>query len=160
MANVATTRVAESLRTLLRETFEGPAGPSTYFIDNDPQAGLLATIDRLSPAEASRPTRPGGATIAAHADHVAFHLEVSDAWIRGDRDPRDWSLSWIAHEVDEAGWSRIRRRVRRGYEELIRTIENESGAVDGSLETAIAAAVHAAYHLGAIRQRVAAAAAD
>jgi hypothetical protein len=141
--------------TLLRETFEGASGPSTYYIDNDPSAGFLATLGGLSAAEASKPFGRGGASIAGHAHHAGFHLEVSGAWLRGDRAPRDWSKSWSVKSVDEPAWAALREMLRDRFEELERAIETAAPSDDEALAMTIAAIAHAAYHLGAIRQRIA-----
>jgi hypothetical protein len=150
------TAVAAALGTLLRETFEGPGGPSTYYIDNDPKAGLLAALDALTPQEASAAPTPGAATIAGHAHHVAFHLEMSSAWVRGDHADRDWKESWRIREVDAKAWERVRRDVRVKYLDLVRAIVERPNARSEDLATSIGAVAHAAYHLGAIRQRIAA----
>ena len=149
------TTVAAALQTLLRETFEGPSGPSTYFIDNDPKAGLLAALDGLTPQEASAAPSAGGATIAGHAHHIAFHLETSSAWVRGDHADRDWKESWSVREVDAKAWERVRSDVRAKYRDLLRSIEERPNARSEDLATSIGAVAHAAYHLGAIRQRIA-----
>lgn len=157
MADVPEAAVAGALLTLLRETFEGPPGPSTYYIDNDPRAGLLAAIDALTPTQASAAPSPGAATIAGHVHHIAFHVEMSSAWMRGDRADRDWKQSWAVREVDAKAWERVRRDVRAKYEDLVRAIEAEPSAKAEALATSIGAVAHAAYHLGAIRQRIGAA---
>ncbi len=156
MADVPETAVAGALLTLLRETFEGPTGPSTYYIDNDPRAALLPAIEALTPAQASAQPWPGAATIAGHVGHIAFHLEMSSAWMRGDRADRDWSQSWTVRAVDAKQWDGVRRDVRAKYDDLVAAIQNEPAARAEALETSIGAATHAAYHLGAIRQRIAA----
>ncbi|NIQ55725.1 MAG: hypothetical protein GWN71_20915, partial [Gammaproteobacteria bacterium] len=69
----------------------------SYFTDLGEKAGLFGTLRRSSAAEASRPI--GGTSIAAHANHVAFGLEVAADWIRGGREPRDWRESWSVREV-------------------------------------------------------------
>src|SRR5262245_4332328 len=97
---------------LLPEPFGGAPGPSTYFIDNDPKAGFFAVLDTLSAVEASRPMRPGGPTVAGHAHHAGFHLDMSSAWLRGDRAPRDWNESWSVKTVDEQNWAALRRKLR------------------------------------------------
>jgi hypothetical protein len=153
---MSTSSIVESATvTLLRETFEGPTGPSTYFIDNDPKAGFFSVLDALSAAEASRPTRPGGPTIAGHAFHAGFHLETSSAWLRGDHDPRDWAKSWEVGKVDETAWAGIRQELRHQYAELLRTVETEPAANGVELASTIGAIAHAAYHLGAVRQAIA-----
>lgn len=148
------TPAVESCLVLLRETFEGASGASTYFIDNDPGAGFLGTVDGLSAQEASRRARRGGSSIAGHVFHVGFHLEMSSAWLRGDREPRDWRQSWTVTVVDEAGWGKLRASLRRQFADLVRAIETEPAAGGDALATTIGAIAHAAYHLGAIRQRI------
>ena len=155
MAEVAISPIAEASLALLRETFEGPSGPSTYFIDNDPKAGFFATLDGLSAENASRPFGRGGASIAGHAFHVGFHLETSSAWLRGDREPRDWTRSWRVTAVDEPAWADLRSNLRRRFEDLVRAVETDPLADGERLATTIGAIAHAAYHLGAIRQRIA-----
>ncbi len=147
--------VAEAVLTLLKETFEGPSGPSTYYIDNDPRAGLFGAIDALSPSEASRAARALAPSIAAHVHHVAFHAEMSSAWMRGDRRERDWKRSWSVQEVDAKEWDAERRAVRAEYEKLAGAIREVPAAVGEDLPTTLGALAHAAYHLGEIRQRIA-----
>src|SRR6266542_697134 len=137
MKNTASSSVTRAALTLLRETFEGPAGPSTYFIDNYPKAGLFATIEGLNAEEASQPFGGSGASL------------------RGDKEPRDWSQSWTITTLDEQGWADLRSRLRHQFEDLLRAIESEPTTRDEELATAIGAIAHAAYHLGAIRQRLA-----
>ncbi len=156
MADVPDAAVARALATLLQETFEGPSGPSTYFIDNDPNAGFFAALERVTPDEASQSPWPEAPSIAAHAYHAAFHLEMSAAWMRGDREDRDWAKSWAIREVDGKEWDRVRAELKTRYAELAAAIREKPGARAESLATSIGAVAHAAYHLGAIRQRVAA----
>lgn len=154
MSAVPTSAVASSLE-LLRETFEGPAGPSTYFIDNDPKAGFFGAVDALTAAEASRPTRPSGPTIAAQVFHAGFHLDMSTAWLRGDRADRDWAKSWELGKVDDAAWAALRQQFRGQYEAFRQAVAREPAAGGKSLSTVIGAIAHAAYHLGAVQQALA-----
>jgi hypothetical protein len=48
---------------MLREAFEGPPGPWTYFTDTSPGAGVFATINGLTAAQASQAGGPGRTTI-------------------------------------------------------------------------------------------------
>jgi hypothetical protein len=59
--------------------------------------------------------------------------------------------------VDEPGWADLRSRLRRQFEELVRVIETDPPERAEDVADVIGAIAHAAYHLGAIRQRVAAA---
>lgn len=158
MSAVTTSAVGSSLE-LLRETFEGPAGPSTYYIDNNPKAGFFGAVDALTAAEASRPTRPGGPTVAAHVFHAGFHLDMSTAWLAGDRADRDWAKSWELARVDEDAWGALRQQFRGQYEAFRRTVAGEPAGGGESFSTILGAVAHAAYHLGAVKQAVAASAA-
>lgn len=154
MSAVPPSAVASSLE-LLRETFEGPAGSSTYYIDNDPKAGFFGAVDALTAADASRPTRPGGPTIAAQVFHAGFHLDMSTGWLRGDREDRDWAKSWELTSVDDAAWTALRRQFRGQYEAFQQAVGNEPSAGGDNLSTILGAIAHAAYHLGAVKQALA-----
>jgi len=156
MPQVIASEVFESTLTLLKETFEGAQGPSTYYLDSTPGAGFLGTLEGVDADRASLPISRSGATIAGHAHHAGFHLDMTSAWIRGDRAGRDWNQSWAVRSVDEREWRRLRDRLRRQYDELLRAIEAEPSAIGESLPTTLAAIAHAAYHLGAIRHALAA----
>ena len=82
MPQVIASEVFESTLTLLRETFEGAQGSSTYYVDNAPGGGFFGTIEKLDAARASRPISKSGATIAGHVHHAGFHLDMTTGWIR------------------------------------------------------------------------------
>ncbi len=146
--------IVEQLLAVLREGFEGPAHGWSYFTGDGREAGMFGTIERLSAEEAARPSGPGGSTVAAHVHHMVFALAASSAWMRGDRTPRDWRESWRVTTVDEEEWTRLQAELRRGYEELARTIETADLSSEEAFGGAVGAIAHAAYHLGAIRQKV------
>jgi DinB superfamily len=136
---------------VLAEGIEGPQGARTYYLDTD--AGLTNTLARLSAADASRPV--GGNSIAAHVGHIVFSFDAFGASISGDRSPRDWNESWRIGAVDETAWQKLRAEVESGYARLRNTIETHADANEDALASAAAAAAHLAYHIGAIRQKVA-----
>lgn len=147
----------ESWLEVLQEAFEGGRpGEGTAFLDGTKadgsgNSGLFATLEALSAEQASDPTALG-TSVAAHAAHVAFHLEVMVRWAGGDRGPFDWKGSFEPRIVDETQWQATRDRVRAAYRAFVdlahRTEvwdENAAGGLAASL-------AHVAYHLGAIRQ--------
>jgi hypothetical protein len=144
--------VIGQILAVLRESFDG-AERWSYFTDHGAEAGLLGTLGKLSAAEASRPI--GGSSIAAHAHHLAFGLEASAAWIRGDRTPRNWEESWRITSINDAGWSGLQDQLRDGFEVLRKAIELHGTTGAESIGGAIGAVAHVAYHLGAIRQKAA-----
>ncbi|UBV42549.1 DinB family protein [Deinococcus taeanensis] len=149
----------QGLLDVLREAVEGGRpGHGTAFVDGTKadgsgNHGLLATLDHLSAAQASQSVL--GTTIAAHAAHTAYHLEVIIRWERdGDRGPFDWPGSFQPAQVDEAAWTEQRRRLRAAYNEVLHFVETQRDQpltedLLGGLSGAVA---HVAYHLGAIRQ--------
>jgi hypothetical protein len=152
MAELAAAVLVGQLSNVLREAVEGPSGPWTFFIDKAPDAGLFGALAGVSAADASRPV--GGSTIAAHVHHVAFGMDVSAAAVNGDRDPRDWTVSWRVTTVDEGGWNDLRARLRRAYDGLRRAFEEHALLDEVSFGEAVGGIAHIAYHLGAIRQKV------
>ncbi len=140
---------------ILKEAFEGPPGPWSYFTDRSPDAGLLGTIDRLSAAAASHTPGSAVSTIAGHVQHLVASLALSVRWMRGEAITRDRSRSWTVHTVDDAAWAKLRQELRRAYENLYIAFETERDWDEDALGGAMGAIAHAAYHLGALRQRLA-----
>ena len=139
---------------MLREAFEGPPGPWTYFTDTAPGRGVFATINELTAAAASSPAGPGRTTIAGHIHHVCSSIALSAAGLRGETPPRDRSGSWTVATVNEAEWTALRARLRDEYEQLLVAVSMRTLWDEDELGTAMGAIAHTAYHLGAIRQRL------
>jgi hypothetical protein len=148
------TIVAQFLR-VLREAFDGPPGPWSYFTDKDSLAGVFGTIDGLSAMEASRRIGASATSIAGHVHHLAGSLAISTRWIRGELTARDRDQSWTVSAVDEREWSALRAALRREYEAILTTIQSHGHWDENAIGGAAGAIAHVAYHLGAIRQRVA-----
>ncbi len=143
------------LLRMLREAFEGPPGPWTYFSDTGPGTGLLGTISRLSLAQASQEGGPGQTSIAGHVHHVAASLALATREVRGERTSRDRSQSWTVSVVDDAAWAALQAQLRREYESLVVVVRSRDDWNEDALGAAVGAIAHATYHLGAIRQRLA-----
>lgn len=148
----------DDLQSILRETFEGgQPGQSTLFLDGT-QAdgggnhGLFATLAELSAAQASDPT-PLNLSIAAHAAHIAYYLEVGLIFMRGETPsgPFDWKGSFVPGTVDDAAWQALQLRLRAAYAEMMARV---AAAEPLAIEELVNPVVHSAYHLGAIRQAV------
>lgn len=156
MTNVPSAVIVNQLTRVLREAFEGPPGPWSYFTDKSPGAGVFGTIGRLSAAEASRHVGPGGSTIAGHVEHLCSSLAISTRWIRGQLTTAERARTWTVRAVDDAGWADLQARLRREYDALTVTVLTQAVWDEEALGGAIGAIAHTAYHLGAIRQRLAA----
>lgn len=146
--------IAKQLLAVLREGFEGPGPKVTYFLDGGPDAGLRKTLAQLSAEEASRPW--AGNSVAAHAKHILFSFEAFGAFIAGDHSQRDWSESWSVSSVDDASWTKLQSDLAEGYEDLRRKIETHAETSVEATGGSVAAVTHLAYHIGAIRQKIAA----
>ena len=140
---------------MLREAFEGPPGPWTYFTDTTPGTGVFATIGALTPEQASLPGGPGHTTIAAHVRHMISSLALSTKSLRGESASRDRSRSWTVSGVDAAAWAALQAELRSAYESLVVAVEMHAMWDEDGLGVALGAVAHTAYHLGAIRQRLA-----
>ena len=142
----------QQLQAVLREAFEGPQQSWSYFTDSGAESGLFGTLERVSAAQASRVW--AGSTIAAHAHHVSFALVAAAEWIRGDHSPKNWPEGWSVSTVDDAAWQREQQQLRSRYEDLRRAIQSHATSGEESMGGSIGAVAHAAYHLGAIRQKI------
>lgn len=150
----------DGILDILREAVAGgQPGQGTAFLDGTKadgtgNHGLLATLDALSAAQASRDVY--GATVAGQARHTAFHMEVVVRWEQGEHGPFDWQGSFQPAQVTPEEWNALRARVRAAYEGLVAFVDTQrdqpvTGDATGGLS---GAASHVAYHLGAIRQLV------
>ncbi|AWN22123.1 hypothetical protein DKM44_01765 [Deinococcus irradiatisoli] len=142
---------------VLREAVEGgQPGQGTAFLDGT-QAdgsgnhGLAATLAGLTAAQASTPTALG-LSVAAHAAHLAYHLEVLRRWEDGERGPFDWPGSFGSGQVAPAEWAALQERVQTAYRAVVEWAgrrgewnEDAAGALAGAL-------AHLTYHIGALRQ--------
>jgi hypothetical protein len=139
---------------MLREAFEGPPGPWTYFTDTSAGTGVFGTIGGLSAAAASREGGPGRTTIAGHVHHLTSSVALSTRGLLGETTSRDRTHSWTVSAVDDAEWAALRARLREEYERLFVAVETHARWDEDALGVAIGALAHTAYHLGAIRQRL------
>ncbi|GGJ72311.1 DinB family protein [Deinococcus aquiradiocola] len=145
---------------VLREAVEGGApGQGTAFLDGTKadgsgNHGLLATLDALTAAQASEGTALG-LSVAAHAAHVAYHMEVMVRWAHGERGPFDWAGSFGSGRVTAREWEALRERVRAAYAALQAQAVLPDGEPEEDAAGGLAGGVaHVAYHLGALRQLV------
>jgi hypothetical protein len=149
---VSLDEVIGQILDVLREAFEGPRERWSYFTDNNSDAGLFGTLAAIRAEDASRIT--GATSIAAHVHHTIFALEASTDWIDGDRSPRNWKESWSVSTVGATAWQDLLIRLRTAYQDLRRAIEEQAVSTTDAMGGAIGALAHAAYHLGAIRQKI------
>jgi len=143
---------SQSLTRLFSELVNGVSNGG--FVLNTGDAGLLRSLDRLSADEASHSAN-GGATIAAHAQHVRFGLSLMNQWAAEGGDPftnARWDEAWKISTVNDAQWSEIRSGLRHETERWLSVLGTPRQAAPMEFTGMISSIVHLAYHLGAIRQ--------
>lgn len=142
-----------ALTRLFRELIDG-AKSSAGFVLNTGDLGLLRSLDKLSPEDASRSVN-GGATIAAHAQHLQYGLSLMNRWAREGGDPfadATWDKAWSTSSVDAAQWAAIREGLRDEANRWCEALASPREVSDVELTGMIASVAHLAYHFGAIRQ--------
>jgi hypothetical protein len=156
--NAADSTFQRALGKLLTEIFDGPLGSEAYVLNPD-DPGLLQQLDRIDAAAASSRPFPGKTTIAAHVDHVHYGLTLLNRWARGEANPwadADWDASWKRGHVTEQQWQTLRQALRHEVEAWQEVVATRTDWDDLAASGALASAAHTAYHLGAIRQILAA----
>src|SRR4029453_19301222 len=143
-----------SLETLFRELIEGPGGGAAWML-NRTDAGLLQSLDKLTASAASVAPAAGGASIAAHVDHVRYGLSLLNRWSSGERDPwstADWTASWNRTIVTDREWAALRRAFDAAAGTWLRTLCPAGDYSVTELNDVIGSVAPLAYHFGAIRQ--------
>ena len=150
--------VIGAIAALFEEAYAGSKdASSTWFTDNQPDAGVLGTLASLSAAEASVSldgSGMAGSTIAAHVEHLRWSLALTNALIRGEQPTASWEESWRVITVDAEGWSRLRDALSAEYRTLLQDMRQRSDLPAELVTPGISIVAHGAYHLGAIRQMV------
>src|SRR5213078_1829916 len=109
-----TTSIAHTLTRLFSELVDGAHEPGGAFMLNSGDIGLLRSLDTLSPAAASRSVS-GGATIAAHAQHLRYGLSLMNRWATEGGNPfadATWEEAWKTSAVSADQWAEIRTGLR------------------------------------------------
>ena len=143
-----------TLDTLFHELIDGPDTKAAWML-NGGDVGLLRSLDRLTASAASTVTEAGGASIAAHVDHVRYGLTLMNRWSGGEPDPwsdADWTASWRRTAVTEREWAALRLELGREARAWRETLRSDRDYSEMELNGVIASIAHLAYHLGAIRQ--------
>lgn len=158
MTTLPATAVLKSVVDLLTEAYAGPPDPaSTWFIDNEPDSGILGLIRGLTAAQASVSVDSSGAdgtTIASHVEHLRWSLAMMNAAVRDEPFEEKWSESWRTLAADPAGWEALRSALCSEFETLRQALQRQAELPEDYLTGTLALLPHAAYHLGTIRQMV------
>ena len=150
--------VMPTLIDQFRETFEGEVTKGMVWVtDGPPDSAVFGLLDTLTPQQALAAPAPGVKSVAQHAAHLRFALDLTAERLRGANPPADWGSSFKLADASPAGWDALKRDLRRAYDGVIAILQEMRGAAVQDVEpikvVGIAAmTAHNAYHLGAIRQ--------
>jgi hypothetical protein len=147
-----------ALSKLLVEIFDGPPGNEAYLL-NPGDPGLVRQLQSIDAEAASTRPMPGKTTIASHVDHVHYGLTLLNRWAAGEANPfadADWEASWKRTSVTDDQWRKLRDNLRRQTDTWRKAVASRTAWDDISAAGALSSAAHTAYHLGAIRQILAA----
>jgi hypothetical protein len=152
--------IGTTLDTLYSEIIDGARRTDGAYMLNTGDAGLLRSLDKVSASAASRTHGAGGAvgggaTIAAHVEHLRYGLALMNRWAAGEKNPwldADWAAAWRTSTVTDEQWSRLRARLGDEARRWLTAIAEPREVNEMELNTIVGNIGHLAYHLGAIRQ--------
>ena len=140
---------------LMDELVHGSPDPSgETFMLNRGDVGLVASLAKLSAADASS-THAGGASIAAHVDHLRYGLSLLNRWATGAPAPwatADWTASWKRNVVSDSEWRTLRNELAREAQAWSSALRTSHDVDEFQASWIVGNVAHLAYHLGAIRQ--------
>jgi hypothetical protein len=145
---------AATLARLFAELVDGTAAFGGGYILNTGDVGLLASLEKLSAADASRSTNDG-ATIAAHVQHERYGLSLMNRWATEGGDPfadATWDEAWKIRDVDAPAWDEIRSGFAAEARRWLEVLRTPRETTETELNGMVASIAHMAYHIGAIRQ--------
>ena len=152
--HIHTGHVSDALAHVFAELADGTGASGGGFVLNTGDAGLLRSLDKLPAAEASRSAN-GGATIAAHAQHLRYGLSLMNRWATEGGNPfadAKWDEAWALSSVDDEKWREIRGGLHEEAARWTSALAAPREVSGDELAGLVASVAHVAYHLGAIRQ--------
>ncbi len=147
-----------TLIDMYRETFEGAVEPDWCWIVSGPaDASVLGSLASVGADAAYARSAPARRSIAAHAAHLKYTLELMLRRLQGKNPPADWERSFDTGEPSSEAWQRLQQDLKAAYEAVLDFFnlmrDQPISAWQPIQVTALAAMTgHNAYHLGAIRQ--------
>ncbi len=139
-----------AVRTLLKETYEGPEENASWYTEAKPGSGLFGTLEKISAEAASIPVN--GTTIAAQTDHTRYYLWVANSYLNGEEPSKDWGASWKITNVDKITWAQYIDELQQEYTTLLKKIDSLDSLDEQTSNGLLGALAHSAYHLGSVRQ--------
>jgi len=141
------------LLTILNELIDGPP-PEAAYVLNGGDRGLLKSLDKLSARDASTVPMSGGASIAAHVDHLRYGFQLMNRWAKGEEpySTADWTASWERTTVSGEEWQDLLDSLEEEIDGWRGTMKNLPPLSETEQNGVIGIVVHLAYHFGEMRQ--------
>ncbi len=147
-----------TLIDMYRETFEGAVRPDWCWIVSGPaEESVFGSLAQVAAEEAYSEPTPGRKSIAAHAAHLKYTLELTLKRLHGENPPSDWPGSFRVSAPSAEGWQQLQQDLRAAYDAVLAFFDQQRDQpVAEWLPIHVvglsAMTGHNAYHLGAIRQ--------
>jgi hypothetical protein len=144
---------SKAFRRVFSELVDG-TNPKGGYVLNTGDAGLLRSLDRIPAADASRAVN-GGATIAAHVQHVRYGLSLMNEWASKGGNPfanAKWDEAWKMPAVNDSQCQEIRDGLRDEAAQWLQVLKTPRDMSSVEFTGLVGSIAHLAYHLGAIRQ--------
>lgn len=143
-----------AVTTLLHETLFRADAKFAYLL-NAGELGLIETLKELSAERASQTSAPGRKSIASHANHVLYGIELANRSLGGEQgvyESADWDQAWKLETVSDRQWQELVSRLEQQSRLLIDKVREPREWNEVILTGVFSIPAHTAYHLGAIRQ--------
>ena len=143
----------KAFRRVFSELVDG-TNPKGGYVLNTGDIGLLQSLGTISAADASRAVN-GGATIAAHTQHLRYGLSLMNEWAAKGGNPfanAKWDEAWKMSAVSDAQWQEIQSGLREETTRWLEVLKTPRDMSSVELTGLVGSIAHLAYHLGAIRQ--------
>ena len=140
----------KAISDVLKETFEGSPESGSMYLDRG--VGVFNSLEKVTAELASRSISWEGASVAAHAEHARFYLQMLCEFMNGRTEKVDWNESWRVKTVDEKEWQALKENLQKEYQSTIDTFEKIENWDEDAIGGAMGIVAHTAYHLGSIRQ--------
>jgi hypothetical protein len=102
-----------TLVDMYRETFEGSVKPNWCWIVSGPaEDSVLGSLAGLSVEQAYAAPLPGRKSIAGHAAHLKYALELTLKRLHGENPPSDWKSSFEVSEPSSTAWAQLQQDLR------------------------------------------------
>ena len=147
-----------TLIDMYRETFEGEVAPGwVWIVGGAPEESVTGTLKALTADQAYAEPAAGRKSIAAHAAHLKYALELTLQRLHDENPPSDWPGSFNVGPASPAAWEQLQADLQKAYDGILNfynAMRDKPIAEWQPIQAVGLAAMigHNAYHLGAIRQ--------